>query len=602
MRMRRRTAASALLVLLALPLAGCAPSVFVRRGQDAEEERPIENAAVLLFRKQVAGCPPHLDELATDAFSLELKKYFPALVDRYQVAAFLRARGIPEAEATAPHVLRAIGEELGADGLFVGTVTGYGETRSFLGWNERPHFFMECRLLSTREGRVLLAGRASITESVPLPVEDTKQMAVYGVRSLIARMRLDERLGPPVLTREDPAWRRAMRAYERRRFWEAAEAFGAIVAGFRPGDLREEARLYQARSLEELGFEETARAVYEGMRAGPFAAAALVRLAERALRAGEGETVLRLADEIAARFPGSPEEGAARYLGGSALARAGRTREAIALFAAVPEESAWRRFARYALAEAHLRAGDESAARAALEEAGAPGGGTESERRLRGRALLALGDLHHRAGRLEEADACFARVEGEEEARASLARGWVAAERDRFGEAIELLAAARVSEDPRLAAEALLLDGSCRARLGLWSEAAAVFREALAACAAWEAAGARGADLARERGEALRELSQEIKAHEGAVLGLLPAGDAGGESALRALRRRHETLTLRVERIEASVPRAGDPESETAARAAIRERADFSLAQALFESGRGETRETAALGGAGGNR
>ncbi|MFH1681997.1 MAG: tetratricopeptide repeat protein [Candidatus Eisenbacteria bacterium] len=603
MHMRWRTGLSApvaLVSLLSLLAAGCAPSVLVRRGTDADQERPIENVAVLLFRNDVAGSPPHLDELATDAFSLEINKYFPALVDRYRLGEFLRSRGIPEEGALAPRTLLAIGEEFEVDGVFVGAITGYGEKRSFLGWKERPHFLMGCRLLSTKDGRVLIAGQAAITESVPLPVEDTKQMAVYGVKSLIARMRLDERFGPPVLTRDDPLWRRAMREYERRRFWEAAEAFGEIVARFRPGDLREEARLYLGRSIEELGFEEAARGVYERMAEGPFAAAALCRAAECALRAGEWETVLRLEEEIRGRFPGSPEEGAATYLSGSALLRAGRTRKAVAALESVPIESAWYRFARYALAEPRLRAGDEAAARSALEEAAAPGGRTESERRLRERALLSLGDLHYRRGNLGEADRCFAQAAGGEAVRASLARAWIAAERDLFADAIDLLREAREAEESRYAAEALLIDGSCRARLGLWAGAADAFRGALAECASWEEADARRAERAREGEEAVRSLRREIEAHEAVILDLLAAGGEGGDDTLRALRRRHEALSLRVERIGREVPPGWEPEGEVADRAAIRERSDFSLAQALYQRGREEARETAYLDAGGG--
>jgi hypothetical protein len=590
-----RATGTTLLVLAGTLWFGCTPSVVVRREID-QLERPPENVAVLLFANEVPGSPPHFGELATDAFTLAIKKYFPGVVDRYQLRDFLRSRGSAEGTALTPAALRAIGEEFDVDGVFVGTITGFGDKRSFLGWKDRPYFLMGGRLLAT-DGRVLIAGQTSVTESVPLPVDDPKQMAVYGVKSLIVAMRLDERLGPPVLTRADPLWRRAMRDYEERCFWEAAEGFAEIVASFRPGDLREEARLYEGRSLEEVGFDRSADLLYAAMREGPFAASALARSAEIGHRAGDAAAVLRIEEEITRRFPGSPEEGAARYLAGLALIETGSTRPALGRLESVPEESPWFRFARYALAGPYLALGDTARARGALDAAADGAGRTESDRRLRARALLALGDLHFAAGRPAEADRALAEVTGEHAEEAAMARAWMAAEGGRFEDALRLVRPVEGSDDRAAAAEASLVTGSCRARLGLYSDAARAFREAIARCDAWKEREARDAERRSEREEARRELAQEIEANAEVLPDLLAAGEGSEGDRLRSLKNRCRALELRIERTGRELGPSLASGRDGMGRREIRERADFSLAQVLYQIGREETREAALMGG-----
>ncbi|RPJ45291.1 MAG: hypothetical protein EHM19_05550 [Candidatus Latescibacterota bacterium] len=600
MHRRLRTAGTVLLVALSTVWLGCASSAVARRGLD-QEERPVQNVAIVLFMNDVPGTPPHFAELATDAFTLEMKRYFPGLVDRYRMREFLAANGFDGRGAITPRALEAAGAEFGVDGVFVGTITGFGDKRSFLGWKERPYFLMGCRFYSTENGRVLIAGQTSVTESVPLPVEDPKQMAVYGVKSLIDRMRLDERFGPPALTRDDPLWRRAMRAYEERRFWDAGEDFAAIVSIYRPNDLREEARLCLGRCLEEIGFVEAARELYLGMRDGPFAAPALCRAAEIAAGAGEPEPALALLEEIARRFPGSPEEGAARYAAGTALAGAGRPREAAVLLEEVPEGSSWRRFARYALAGALVQLGEEPRARAALEAAAAVGGSTTSDRRLRERALLALGDLHYAEGRPAEAERCWAEVAGEGAEEAALARAWLAAEEERFADAALFARPIERSDDLRRAAEASLVAGSCLSRLGAWAEAERALRGALASCDAWEEESARRAERRSELGEARLARGAEIESHASVIVDLLAGTAADSDDELRSLKGRCRALDLRIARAEREIGPA-EPDDAAEGLSAIRERADFSLAQVLYESGRGETREAAWAGGEGGSR
>jgi hypothetical protein len=593
MRARKLAALSAAgAFVCCLLAAGCTSTALVRRG-GGEEERPVENVAVLLFRNDAAGSPATLDELATDAFTLEIRKYFPAVVDRYRVHDHLASSGFAEGRATSPEALRSIQEGLEVDAVFVGTITGYGEKRTFLGWNGTPHFLMGCRLLSTEGGRPILSGRVAVTESLPLPVEDPAQMAVYGVRSLIAAMRLDERFGPPVLTRDDPLWERAMRDYEARRFWDAAEGFGALVALYRPGELRDEARICLGRSLEELGYSGSARAAYREVREGPLAPRALCREAEIAARAGETDSVLAMEARARDRFPEAPEIDALAYLSGVALVSAGRPAEAVPRLEAVCPRSSWRRFALYALAGPRLALGDTTRAAEALEGAAGPGAETESERRLADRAAFALGDLRVAAGDLDAADRAYAGVAGGEKAAAELARAWIAAERGRLENALPLVRAAAEGEDPRLASEALLLEGSCLGRHGMWNEAATSFRSALARCDAWEAEEGLRQGPTRERDAARTALAREIASGDPELLPFLLAKEGAPEARLLVMRNAHQELALRLERLDRELgPFANDPAAR-AARADLRERAEFSLAQASYEAGRQGVREAA---------
>src|SRR6185436_5030255 len=81
---------------------------------------------------------------------------------------------------------------------------------------------------------------------------DTPQeVAIYSVRKMVEEFGLDE---SPIayLTRDSELWRRAMRAYEERRFWDAAVCFGEAISSYPVNGLTEEAHLYLGRCFEEL--------------------------------------------------------------------------------------------------------------------------------------------------------------------------------------------------------------------------------------------------------------------------------------------------------------------------------------------------------------
>ena len=112
-------------VILAFSIAGCLPGAKITRSTPVDG-RPVENVAIFLFETKAEGTPPHLAETATDAFTLELIRYFPSLVDRYEAGEKMRARGMDRAPRTAAE-LRDVGEALGVDGLFVGAITGFSD-------------------------------------------------------------------------------------------------------------------------------------------------------------------------------------------------------------------------------------------------------------------------------------------------------------------------------------------------------------------------------------------------------------------------------------------------------------------------------------------
>lgn len=584
--MRRNLGAAVLALWM---VSGCVPNVTVRRHVPVAE-RAIENIAIVEFWDHTTGSAPHTAELATDAFSLELKKYFPDLVDRYRVRDWLKRRGMPEGAVLEPVTLRALGEELGVDAVFVGALTAYEEKGSFLGWNGRPHIGLECRLVSTNSGEEILQGRAEVTESYLIPAENPREMALFGVRKLTDGMRLDERFGPPVLTRADPLWRQAMEAYQRRRFWEAAEAFGAITAMYRPSELRDEAAICAGRSLEELGLGEAAARVYQTVIKGPLAPRALARLAEVWRVEGRTADVLRIEAELASRYGGSPEATGARYTAGIALAEAGDRAGAESRLMSIDPNGPWGRFADYALAPLLMEDGDTAWAMSYLALAAADGAPTESERRLAEESRLMLGHLHFAASRPFEARRWYEAAAATGNVEAAVALGWMAAEEERHGDAIAILTPVAENGSPRWAAEASLLIGSCRSRLGEWTEAERDFGLSLARCDEWREEEPRLDGLREDRAEARAAMETEVVPRAGEIAALVTSiRDEAGEKTFRELRARQTELALRLERTSRELEGRGPSSDEAAHREAIRERAEFSFAQAGYINGTGGT-------------
>lgn len=72
------------------------------------------------------------------------------VVEPGQVTKVLRGERIESVEALGPADLKRIGEALGAQGLFIGTVVDYGEART--GATSAPQITIQLRLIETQSG------------------------------------------------------------------------------------------------------------------------------------------------------------------------------------------------------------------------------------------------------------------------------------------------------------------------------------------------------------------------------------------------------------------------------------------------------------------
>ncbi len=590
----RRITLLALIAFLLL-MQACSSGVVVRRA-DPMLAHPVRNVAVLLFYQEVDGAPLHLAELATDAFTFEVAKYFPVLVDRYKVRDFLRRNKYKH--ALSPRVLHELGQELEVDALFVGKITGYSETESFFGWKGKPHFKMGCRLLSVKTGRSLLDGQADMEGSYVVPVETHKDRVVFGVRMLTKKMGLAERFGPVYVTRDDPLWIHAMAQYEKKRFWDAAHNFGLIVHYFGESDLRDEAQFYLARSLEELRLRRAALKVYDGLVGGPFASRALLRRMEIAFHQGSHGEVIQLASRIKERWAGGSEIGAADYLAGLSLLQTGKQDEGIVRLKQVSEASRWYGFAQYALGEPYFETGDSAAAQQSLIAAARSHALTESERRLCGKALIALGDFHYHRGDLAGAAGWYEKVEGYFLPRARLGLAWVAAERGDYEGAIAHVDAIGGDAPPRWSGEAELLAGTCEARLARLDRSAARLETALGKCAEWKTKSEEGQEILTEFTNLCEQVESTMGPMEPEIVALL-LGDQGEVETerLTTIRRNHEEVTRTLASLERRVGSSMKEENEELLRRRIMEKAEFSLVQVRFEKERDEQAATRGEGG-----
>ncbi len=568
-------------LIIAAVTISCSSGVIVKR-RPPMELHTVDNVAVLLFFQESPDAPAHLAEFATDAFSIEAHKYFPALVDRYKVREFMKRYGY-EHGVTRP-VARHLGEELQVDAVFVGTIIGYSEKESFFGWKGKPHFEMGCRMISTHTGEVMLTAQVDVGGSYVIPINTNQDRVVYGVRLLTKKMGLAERFGPLYVARDHAIWREAIKHYEKREFWDAADKFGSIVHRYGKSDLRDEAQFYLGRSLQELGMKEGARQVYASLGETQFGRRSLYQMMDLKFDDGEDEEVIVLGRRIDNQWKQTAENAAARYLSGLSMLRMGDRDGAIARLQSVPVESAWYRFARYALADPYRANGDTKAAKAALAAVAAPGAVTESDRRLRDKALVAIGDLHFSRGDGESAAKWYALVEGDYRSRASLGLAWVAAEQGDYARALGYLAHVRDDAPPRWRGEASILAGTCEARLRRFDSSAEAFESALLLCSSWQE-GERAQAAARIRLDETRDrLLKEIEPVEYRIVALLMGDRAeGGNDQLAGYRVRHESLVLDRLNDELILAESIDPEEAVLLRKKIRERAEFSLAQIQYE-------------------
>lgn len=150
MRRVRTVVRLRVLLLALLPvLAGCGSSSSAKYVHPNADLGAIKRVAVLPFenltQERSAGDKVQkvfLSELlATEAFDV---------VEPGQVAKLLKAERIESVDALGPAEMKKIGEGLKAQGIFVGTVVDFAETRS--GSTPAPEVTIQLRLVEVQSG------------------------------------------------------------------------------------------------------------------------------------------------------------------------------------------------------------------------------------------------------------------------------------------------------------------------------------------------------------------------------------------------------------------------------------------------------------------
>ncbi|OZC02852.1 tetratricopeptide repeat protein [Rubricoccus marinus] len=280
--------------------------------------------------------------------------------------------------------------------------------------------------------------------------------------------------------------------YERRRYEEAANAFGRIVADFRGKPFVGEAARMQGESFAALGRVEDARRAYElaeslGAATSETRAEIAFQDAYGRFRAGNYAEAIPALLTVARSTPDGPRAGEALFWAGEAAfqiqqyARAEEIlREFLATNAAHPRADA----ARYALAYTHFRRRDYGAAADAFERFLSAYTGSQAAVPYRPDALFRLADSYFALGRFADARAVYQRAaedapggQGRDYALFQVAQAYAAEGRtDDAIAAYEQLATNFSASD--LLDEALYSEGALLLQAGRDQEAATLFNRA----------------------------------------------------------------------------------------------------------------------------
>lgn len=139
-------------VLLLLPLAGCRSTRQTQYLHKNADLGAIERVAVLPFenltQERAASDKVQkifqMELLALDVFEV---------AEPGQVTKVLRSSGITSPEALGAKDFQKIGQELGVNAVFVGTVVDYTETR--VGSTPTPEVTIQVRLVETQTGATI---------------------------------------------------------------------------------------------------------------------------------------------------------------------------------------------------------------------------------------------------------------------------------------------------------------------------------------------------------------------------------------------------------------------------------------------------------------
>jgi TolA-binding protein len=522
-------------ILLAAVLLGassCAPAVVVKR-RDAEI-KSIETVGVLLFDRVGEGGTRKEAEVMTEVFSLQMRRYFPVLVERFEIEAELAKRG----EAVPTRLTAQRARELGAlfdcDGFFTGEVTLLKETRPTLfGLRGANQFALSVTLVSGRSGEVLLTSTVEEEGSFLLPLDTSREISIHAVRQMVKKFGFDEERGR-WLTRDSALWRRAMQAYEERRFWDAAQAFGEAITQYPVSSLTEESYLLLGRCFYELGLPRGAERAWSSLAAlfpkSRFRPAALGEMASLAYREGRAAAGDSLASALRTAYKKGSAIDPALYAAAMAAKDAGRCEQALARLALIPPESDYASAARYARAECLAAAGREDDAASELRAAAAGAPRSRSDATLAAEAWVAIGRRRLLAGDDSAALDAFARVDPRDDLRdaAAIGRAWAHLRRaDAAAAMADLADGSRWSGSSRL--EGALLRAVAQKELGDLAGATASLGAARAAAAALRSAPTSG--TLRERAATLRDALRGLETSAWEITMRRPTAERGEDAA-----------------------------------------------------------------------
>jgi len=576
--MRIRAAALAAVSLVCL--ASCAPSIAVKRR--STEAMSLTRVGVLLF-DDGGVAPLRQAEEITEIFSLEMRRFFPDLVERFEIEEALAKTGEAMPTTLSPQRARELGERFQCDAFFVGRVTALKDKPSLFPVNGGHQFGLTVWLVSSRTGEVMLASKVDSEGTFLMPLDTSKEISIYSVKKLVARLGFEEKRAIR-LDRNSPLWLAAMRAYEERRFWDAARLFGEAISQYPVSVLTEEAYLYMGRSFAELSLAHAAErawtALAELFPASEFHAPAIAERAALAYREGRRAAGDSLAAALAKAHGKDPSRHLVAYAAGIAAKAASQPERALALLATVPIGADYGPHAQYAQAECFLALGREEDALAALEHASVGDGRSRGHEALAARAWIALGRRRLLRGDADGALAAFSRVAPADDAdgRAALGTAWVA-----LGKSDAAGARDAIAQAPPLSgidrAEAGLLQAVALDGLGDREGAVASLRQAARDIESLrESAGA----VARARATAELARASIGELEESAWQTALRRPSAERETEAGRIGSRQSALAGDLSRANTQLAAALEAKAEEARLAAMAERGELLLANLLL--------------------
>ncbi|MFN0149403.1 MAG: hypothetical protein ACKVU1_01660 [bacterium] len=568
----------------------CTPPMLMNRRPN--ELASVEKVGVLLFEQSSEKGSRRDAEVITEIFSMQMRRYFPELVERFEIDAALAARGEKAPTHLTPEEARRLGEIFDCDAFFVGRITMLANRAALIGLRGNHQFGLSVTLVSARTGETLIAADVDMEGSYLAPQDTPEEIAIYSVRKMVEQFGFEEK-HVEWLSRRSPLWRAALEAYEERRFWDAACLFGEVVTEYPANILTEEAYLLLGRCFREVGLDADAERAWSTLAAAfpqsEFQPAALGEnsaLAFSTGRAREGDSLLvalqsrkNHPDEVASVARAIAN---AAYAGGLAARRAGDCARAPSYFALVPVESEYGPYAGYAAAECLASSGDERGALDMMRVVAGAHPRSRSHAALATEAWIAIGRAALVRGDDDIARSAFARARGRagDAGRAALGAAWIHARAgDHSGVRAELANATPADEIDRLEATVLM----AMAHHGSGDGAAA--QSALEA-AQREAAKLRGD---RASGDALAQIAaihRELTEYESPAwreVMRAPSGDR--DTQCERIGERVTTLAADRWRLRERLALEDRFEANASRVALVEERCELLLAHLLLEEG-----------------